>query len=296
MKNPKMLSEILRKLTINAGKGKPWDRSQASRALKVLDLLGHGILVTEINETHVEHLVSTLEERGVASSTINRYLASLSKMLKYAFKRQSIYHMERMPYIEWYEESEGRDRYLTQDEEQEIIQLLTNWNMTDYLELFLVLLDTGMRLNEALSFKKAKVTSNEVSTLITLDGAITKNGHKRGIPLTQRAKGIVLSLCKNCASSDKVFGHLNYWRAENIWRKLRKEMDLQDDKDFVIHSLRHTCATRLAQSGKVELHLIGKMLGHRSWKMINKYAHLIPNNLMGAIGILNNINKLSDNG
>ena len=296
MKNPKMLSEIYRKLTLNAGKGKAWDKSQASRASKVLDLLGHGILVTEVNETHIEHLVSTLEERGVASSTINRYLASLSKMLKYAFKRQSIYHMERMPYIEWNAESEGRTRYITQDEEQEITQLLTDWNLTEYLELFMLLLDTGMRLNEALSFKKSKVTSSDISTVITLDGSITKNGHTRGIPLTQRAKGIVLSLCKNCAPSDKVFGHLNYWRAENIWRKLRKSMDLQDDKDFVIHCLRHTCATRLAQSGKVEIHLIGKMLGHRSWKMIDRYSHLVPNNLIGAVGILNDINKLSDNG
>lgn len=261
----------------------------------MIELLGQAMLVTEVNETHVEHLVNTLEERGLQGSTINRYLAALSKMLSYAHKRHAIYHMERMPFIEWHEENEGRDRYLMPEEEQEMIKLLTDWNMTDYLELYLFLIDTGMRLGEALSFKKSNVTINEVNNkkklVVNLKGSQTKNGHKRSIPLTERAKSIVLPLYDNTERNDKIFSHLNYWRAENVWRKLRKEMDLQDDKDFVIHCLRHTCATRLAQSGKIELHLVGEMLGHRSWVMIKRYSHLIPSNLLGAIDVLDNHNN-----
>ena len=288
-KNPKLLTEIHKKLV-----HKGWEKLQASRALKVIELLGAGILVTEVNETHVEHLVQTLEERGLTGSTINRYLASLSKMLSYAHKRHAIYHMERMPFIEWHEESEGRDRYLMPEEEQEIINLMTEWDMVDYLELYLFLIDSGMRLGEALSFKKSNVDEHFV---VHLKGAQTKNGHRRSIPLTKRAVSIVKPLLANMDRNDKVFGHLNYWRAENVWRKLRKAMDLKDDKDFVIHCLRHTCATRLAQSGKIELHLVGQMLGHRSWVMIKRYAHLIPSNLRGAIDVLDNHNdKLSVNG
>ena len=91
--------------------------------------------------------------------------------------------------------------------------------------------------------------------------------------------------------NDLVFSHLKYWTCENTWRRLRKAMNLEEDKEFVIHCLRHTCATRMAQSGQVELHMIGAMLGHKSWKMIKRYAHLIPNNLMGAVNVLNAINK-----
>jgi len=255
------------------------------------------MLVTEVNETHVEHLVSTLEERGLSGSTINRYLAALSKMLSYAHKRHAIYHMERMPFIEWHEESDGRDRYLMPEEEQEIISTLTNWGDTDYLDLYLFLIDTGMRLNEALSFKKSMVNIDVNNDMIVLlPASITKNGHKRGVPLTERASGIVSRLLTNCESNDKVFSHLKYWRCENLWIKLRKAMGLQDDKDFVIHCLRHTCATRLAQSGKIELHLVGQMLGHRSWQMIQRYAHLVPSNLMGAINVLNTHNKQSASG
>ena len=291
MKNPKLLTEIHRKL-----RHKGWESLQSSRAEKIINLLGQGMLVTEVNETHIEHLVNTLEERGLTGSTINRYLAALSKMLSYAHKRHAIYHMERMPFIEWHAESKGRNRYLMPEEEQQIINTLTEWNDTDYLDLYLFLVDTGMRLNEALSFKKSMVDDRHGHMVVTLTPEITKNGHTRGVPLTQRATAIVSTLLPKLERNDKVFGHLKYWRCENLWVKLRKSMGLQGDKDFVIHCLRHTCATRLAQSGKIELHLVGQMLGHRSWQMIQRYAHLVPSNLTGAVDVLDNHNKLSAGG
>ncbi|NVH64735.1 site-specific integrase, partial [Pseudomonas simiae] len=222
---------------------------------------------------------------------INRYLSSLSKMLRYANQRQSIYHLDRMPHIDWNREDNGRERYLELEEEKEIIRLLTEWNMVDYLEFFLVLIDTGMRLGEALSIKKLMIHNNNGNYVVNLPASITKNGEPRGVPLTERAKSIVVKLLDKAERNDLVFKHLKYWTCENTWRRLRKAMNLEDDKEFVIHCLRHTCATRLAQSGKVELHMIGQMLGHKSWKMIKRYAHLIPNNLVGAVNVLNGINR-----
>nr|WMM95522.1 integrase [Methylophilales phage MEP433]WOZ55691.1 integrase [Methylophilales phage MEP434] len=282
MKNPKLLTEIHAKL-----KSKGWEKVQASRAEKVISLIGNDMLVNQVNESHVEHLTETLLDKKLQPSTVNRYLASLSKMLTYAHKRQAIYNLDRIPFIEWLEENEGRERYLEPAEEQKMIQLLTDWKEESYLELYLFLLDSGMRLGEALSFKKSNVDNTHGNLVVNLKGSQTKNGHRRSIPLTHRATQIVESKLNDLQSQDNVFGHLDYWRAENLWRKLRKGMGLQEDKDFVIHSLRHTCATRLAQSGKIELHLVGQMLGHRSWAMIQRYAHLVPSNLMGAIDVLN---------
>ena len=254
-------------------------------------MLGKGMLVTEVNDTHIGNLVDTLEDRGFAPATINRYLSSISKMLRFANQRQSIYHLDRVPHIEWQKEDNGRERYLEPMEEKEIIRLLTEWNMVDYLEFYLFLIDTGMRLGEALSIKKLMVHNNNGNYVVNLPATVTKNGEPRGIPLTERAKSIVVKLLNNAERNDLVFKHLKYWTCENTWRRLRKAMNLVDDKEFVIHCLRHTCATRLAQSCKVELHMIGQMLGHKSWKMIKRYSHLIPNNLMGAVSVLNGINN-----
>jgi integrase len=285
-RNIKLLTEIHRKLTL-----KGWEKLQSKRAEKVIEMLGRGMLVTEVNDTHIGNLVDTLEDRGFAPATINRYLSSISKMLRFANQRQSIYHLDRVPHIEWQKEDNGRERYLEPMEEKEIIRLLTEWNMVNYLEFYLFLIDTGMRLGEALSIKKLMVHNNNGNYVVNLPASVTKNGEPRVIPLTERAKYIVLKLLIKAERNDLVFSQLKYWTCENTWRRLRKAMNLEDDKEFVIHCLRHTCATRLAQSGKVELHMIGQMLGHKSWKMIKRYSHLIPNNLMGAVNVLNGINK-----
>ena len=286
--NIKLLTEIHRKLTL-----KGWEKLQSKRADNIITMLGRGMLVTEINDSHIENLVDTLEDRGFAPATINRYLSAISKMLRFASQRQSIYHLDRMPHIEWQTENNGRERYLEPLEEQEIIKILTEWNKVDYLELYLFLMDTGMRLGEALSIKKLMVHNNNGDYVVNLPSSVTKNGDARGVPLTNRAKSIVVKLLENAERNDLVFRHLKYWTAENTWRRLRKAMNLEDDKEFVIHCLRHTCATRMAQSGKVELHFIGQMLGHKSWKMIKRYSHLIPNNLRGAVNVLNEVNTLN---
>lgn len=285
-KNHKLLTEIHRKLTL-----KGWEKLQSKRGEKVIEMLGRGMLVTEVNDTHIAQIVDTLEDRGFAPATINRYMSSISKMLRYANQRQSIYHLDRMPHIEWQSEDNGRERYLEPIEEKEIIRILTEWNMVGYLEFFLFLIDSGMRLGEALSIKKFMVHDNNGHTVVNLPSSLTKNGEARGIPLTDRAKTIVDKLLVKAERNDLVFSHLKYWTCENTWRRLRKAMNLEGDKEFVIHCLRHTCATRMAQSGQVELHMIGAMLGHKSWKMIKRYAHLIPNNLMGAVNVLNSINR-----
>jgi integrase len=286
LKNHKLLTEIHRKLTL-----KGWEKLQSKRGEKVIEMLGRGMLVTEVNDTHIAQIVDTLEDRGFAPATINRYMSSISKMLRYANQRQSIYHLDRMPHIEWQSEDNGRERYLEPIEEKEIIRILTEWNMVGYLEFFLFLIDSGMRLGEALSIKKFMVHDNNGHTVVNLPSSLTKNGEARGIPLTDRAKTIVDKLLVKAERNDLVFSHLKYWTCENTWRRLRKAMNLEGDKEFVIHCLRHTCATRMAQSGQVELHMIGAMLGHKSWKMIKRYAHLIPNNLMGAVNVLNSINR-----
>ena len=289
-KNVKLLTEIHRKLTL-----KGWEKLQSKRAEKIIDMLGKGMLVTEVNDTHIENLVDTLEDRGFAPSTINRYMSSISKMLRYANQRQSIYHLDRMPHIQWQDESNnGRERYLEPIEEKEMIRTLTEWNMVDYLEFYLFLTDSGMRLGEALSIKKLMIHNVDGHYVVNLPTTVTKNNMPRGVPLTERAKLIVEKLLKKAVGrNDLIFSHLKYWTCENTWRRLRKAMNLQDDKEFVIHCLRHTCATRMAQSGKVELHFIGQMLGHKSWKMISRYSHLIPNNLRDAVNVLNTFNKAS---
>jgi len=252
-----------------------WETSQDSRAELCLNFFGAELSPKDIHEENIEDLTAHLKKRGIKGSTINRYLASVSKILKYAYQRPNVYQMNRVPHIVWQEESKARLRFMTPEEEQTMIKILSK---SPYLSLFLFLLDTGVRLGEALSFKKDAIQKLDGKYFIVLYADETKNSTTRSVPLTRRC----VSLLKK--SGD--FSHLDYSMAERVWTKLRLDMGLASDKQFVIHCLRHTCASRLAQSGKVELHFIKEWLGHKSYNMTLRYAHLMPKNLLKAVSIL----------
>jgi len=74
-------------------------------------------------------------------------------------------------------------------------------------------------------------------------------------------------------------------QAGHAWNMARKKMELQTDKEFVMHALRHTCASRLVNRG-VDLYVVKEWLGHSSIQVTEKYAHLSPDKLAHAATIL----------
>ena len=58
-----------------------------------------------------------------------------------------------------------------------------------------------------------------------------------------------------------------------------------DDKEFIMHALRHTCATRLVNRG-IDLYVVKEFLGHSTIQVTERYAHLSPDKLAHAAEIL----------
>lgn len=76
----------------------------------------------------------------------------------------------------------------------------------------------------------------------------------------------------------------NYY-VSKIFRKAKKKMGLADDKDFVPHALRHTCASRMVRRG-VDLYIVKEILGHSSITVTERYAHLNVDRLRKGIEAL----------
>ena len=53
--------------------------------------------------------------------------------------------------------------------------------------------------------------------------------------------------------------------------KVRTKLEL--DKEFVIHSLRHTALTRFAASGKFDVFTLMRLAGHATLSTTEKYIH-----------------------
>lgn len=74
-------------------------------------------------------------------------------------------------------------------------------------------------------------------------------------------------------------------QAENAWSWVRKRAGFDEDREFVMHALRHTTATRLLDRG-IDLYTVKEWLGHSTIQVTERYAHLKPDKLIHAANVL----------
>ena len=249
-------------------------RSQKDNIYKmgqILEYFGETRPIRSITTEDVDEWTTSLKNRGDKNTTINRKLAGLRKVLKFSLKRKKI---DECPYFTLQSEKENqRYRWITDEEERLILEYFKeDREMTRF---FIILVDTGMRRGELLNLTKNDV--NFTNSMVSIWE--TKADLPRSIPMTPR----VIAMMRWCVngSSHKLFNkgvHYYRWR----WDKMKEELNL---KDVVVHTLRHTFASRLAQRGGNIYH-IQKLLGHSNISNTMIYAHLAPQDLASCIKLL----------
>lgn len=255
-------------------KGTPGEKTAMINAEDVCDILGKDRPVDTIDTESVDEMVFELEDRGLALSTINKKLSALSTILGVCMDRG---YIEKKPKLTFRKVSNGRIRWLDEKEEETILFLCDQWNLPDYSDLFKVAIDTGMRQGELLKLQVRDY--NPTTRMITL--WLTKNQESRSIPATQRVHDILTRRSKDSLPTVTIFGGIDKWKIRNTWDRIRRHMKLTGDKEFVFHTLRHTCASRMAMEG-VPLMMIQKFMGHKTIQMTLRYAHLSPDSLSAA--------------
>lgn len=246
------------------------------RAINLAAITGN-IPLSNINETVILHLTKTLESRGSKPATINRYLTNLKTILKD--------HKQPVDCIKLRKESNGRIRVLTKDEEVKIVSLFREtehderrYYFADMGDLVEVLVDTGMRLGEALALKYQDVDFE--SNLLTV--WVNKSSRPRSIPLTRRTRSILEA--RQVSNPIKPFSMKSY-QVSTSWNWARKAMGLESDSQFVPHALRHSFCSRLIAKG-VGLPEVQLLMGHADISTSMIYMHLDPSKLASAISAL----------
>lgn len=225
-----------------------------------------------VTTSDIDTLVEAFKKRGNAPATINRKLAALSRMFTFAHQRGLV---ASKPHIERLREPPGRLRWLTRDEEWKLLAAMPG---EVYQDLVMVLVDTGLRLSEALGILWQEVDDRCIYV------NRSKADIRRAVPMTERVK-VVLQRRREDTDERGPFSELTVHQVEHAWRKARKALGLEDDKEFVLHSLRHTFCSRLVQRG-VAIQVVQQLAGHRQLSMTLRYAHLAPENLVAAISTL----------
>jgi integrase len=271
-------------------KGNTWtpDKGGSDSALRhaesALDRFGERTYVEDIDSEGIDRWIVSLRERGNCGGTINRKLSALSSMLDYAVRRQYINHK---PFIQWQSESkERRIRWLSKAEEGAAVLYMDSHGLAEHADMLVMLVDTGLRPSELWRVQAQDFdTTSDRFVMRVWD---TKTKQPRSIPLTARASDIMrrwFERQSEWAPEEKLFPDFTTQWFGRGWDEMRKALGFATDKHFIPYMLRHTCASRLVQSG-VPIQVVQVWLGHKTFAMTLRYAHLSPANLLEAVKVL----------
>lgn len=236
------------------------DGSYSYRRLElVVDALGPDLLVQDLTYARMLGVQKKLmDDEGLSGSTVNRYFASLTAALKEA---RRLGRVKAIPTdVPRQKEGEPRKAFLTPDQEGKIVHYLEVMGNHDVALCIRVLTSTGLRIGELLKLTPDDISYDNKTDRYYLSLEDRKNGddHLQPIP---GALGRPLA-----ALLDK--GLPDYRRIKERFYGARNKLGLS--KDVVLHSLRHTTATRLASRGAAPTDIM-EFMGHRSFATTLKY-------------------------
>jgi integrase len=228
----------------------------------------------DVNRRIVQDFI-TARTVTVAPGTIQKEMAVLKHALKLAVEwellRENAAIGVRLPRV-----PEGRTRYLTPAELKAVLEAAPEWMRAPIaLAAF-----TGMRRGELLSLRWLDVDIPNRRVYLPE----TKNGTLRVVVLNDLAVQVLASL-KQGAPADLVLSGVHPQHLTVYTRRIFAKLGIREAS---FHSLRHTAASWLVMQG-VDLYAVGQVLGHKTPRMTQRYAHLSPHYVAGAVQKLDNV-------
>jgi len=217
-----------------------------------------------------------LSKKKLQPATANKLLVFLSQAYTLAYE----YELIQAPYnpvtgIKHFQENNERERFLTKAETKRLIAAVKVSENLHLKYIIPMLLLSGARRGEVLKAQWSHF--NETQMLWTIP--ITKNGKKRVLPITQELHSLLKQIPKE---SKYLFPskatNKPYVTIYNSWNTARKKAGLPEVR---IHDLRHTYASALVNA-KRSLYEVQVLLGHKTAKMTQRYAHLSNESLHSA--------------
>ena len=224
-----------------------------------------------ITRFDVERFKRHLREKGLAPSTVNRYLAVLSHLFHKAVEWDWL--VKTPCKIVKYREENLRTAYLSPEEIQRLL-IAAQGDSCAVIEPFIrIALGTAMRRMEILSLEIANIdcANREIFIPKAKCGARTQ-------PMTGALAAYLAQYLANATTPGQRYlfpaprsrsGHRQ--EIEKPFYRVVERAGL-DRRQICRHTLRHTAITHLVQAG-VDLPTVQRFSGHRSLHMVFRYSH-----------------------
>lgn len=237
----------------------------------------------KLEELQPKHLAEWRAKRlkNVKPATVNRALTYLKAYYNLAVrdKRCVSNPVEGLKALR---ENNARTRYLLDEEEPKLRQEFTE----EHWDIVAFAVNTGLRQGEQFALAWRQV--NPQAEVIEIPEP--KGGEKRHVPINDEVAAILRRQRERFPDSKWVFPAPGDPAVHRVGRNFAvRQFDRLCERakiaDLVWHDLRHTFGSRLAMAG-VPLRTIQVLMGHKSIRMTERYAHLSPSNLQQAVKLL----------
>ncbi|MGI8962080.1 MAG: tyrosine-type recombinase/integrase [Bryobacteraceae bacterium] len=223
-----------------------------------------GLPLNAITQEHLTGFIESRRSEGMKTSTINRDLATLRRILRLAEEWGVIEAARRVKLLDG---EARRERVVTHEEEHRYLSTAPRLMRT----LALMMLDCGLRPEEC---HRLRWEDN------IRDGAIEihrgkREGSRRTVEMSARLREELETLRAD-AKQGWVFpaptkiGHIDVSSYKKQHATALKESNVSG---FVVYSLRHTCLTRWAKEG-MDPYSLKYLAGHKSLATTMLYIHL----------------------
>ena len=236
----------------------------------------------EVTHFDIERLKRGLAKKNLKPATVRHALEVLRRLSNFATKHNlcpGISFVIEMPKV-----NNLMTEDLTPDEYIRLTKLLDEEEDIQASNLLRLALFTGMRRGELFKLKWKDI--NFFRKNISIKDP--KSGLDETIPLNEMALSVLNNHEKK--ESEFVFPGLRGNQRKTTPRPLRRIIKKAGLKNFrPFQGLRHSYASILVSSGKVDLYTLQKLLTQKSPQMTQRYAHLSNKALMEASNVISEV-------
>lgn len=236
---------------------------------------------------HMLPIMSKMAEKGYAQATIKQVFVLTKRVINWSIKNGLLGHsLNPIGDMENPKMEDNRiENVLDRDGLKSLYAVLDAWENERAVLVVRFALYTGKRKGEILNLKWSDI--NFDTRHYTLQR--TKGGTRQSLPLNNKAWEVIQK-AKEIKKGPFVFpsNKGNHYKEpfNSTWKRIRVKAGLQG---FRFHDLRHTYASYLASSGKVDIYTLKELLGHSDIKMTQRYAHLINGALRKAANVADEV-------
>ena len=255
------------------------------------------LTIADVNRVDAQLIVNFLaharNERYNNTSTRNRKLSALKSFFRHMHSKKHLIDRNPTAEIDGIQKSRILSKFLSVDEAVALLEAVNSdieskTRQRDY-SIIAIFLNTGMRLSELVGLNLESFDPD-----ITYVKVLGKGSKERIIYLNNAARDAVISYLKIRldpryirTSSHAFFLSTRQQRIspKTIQWMVGKYLDAAGlgSKGYSVHKLRHTAATLMYQSGKVDIRVLKDILGHEQLNTTQIYTHLVSKNMEDAM-------------